>query len=742
MAGEKKKKNLCTQQCGRQKGKNRRPGKEHYGFDGGCPPEFSSGTGRFPDKIVKAQNSSKHQNASVPQSSILRKQVDPETTQYFSEIANLFEGSGADLEERLVICGNALEETRGKELELATDYIISHTLQALLEGCDLDQLCGFLQSCAKVFPFIAMDRSGSHVAETALRSLAVHLQDEEAYAVIEETLNKICQVIVVKPVDVMCNRYGSHVLRSLLCLCKGMPLDSSQEFHVTKSSTILAERFNTRETRYGGNNTPHLQRGFPDLLKFLVTGMIECAREEIATLQVDQYSSLVLQTALKLLVGEDQELMNIIPILLGCHGENTEVGNLIQTVAVQETLDLLNDNAYSHLMEVILEVAPEALYNEILTKFFRNMLFEISSHHCGSFVIQALVSSARSQGQMDLIWKELGGKFKELLEIGRSGVVAAILAASQKLRTNEQKCSEALAAAVCSATESSSCIVPRILCLERYICCEDKSNWKWAKGDKMHVLGCLMLQTVFRYPSEFIQPYVTSITSMETTHVLEAAKDAGGGRVLECFLSSNASAKQKRKLIVKLRGHFGELSMRPSGSFTVEKCFMVSNLSLRETITSELLAVRAELSKTKQGPHLLRKLDVDGFAARPDQWRARQESKQTAYKDFYDAFGSSKTKTNESFLVEPSTRLSPPKSVKKMRKEIDRYLDPSSTQSMGSSNFPGLEASMAKLGFSGLKRHHARAEERGGKKFTKLSMDGNKRENKEWRNKKRKAGED
>lgn len=123
-----------------------------------------------------------------------RKQVDPELAKYFSEIANVIESDEVELDGRLVLCGNALEETRGKEFELATDYIISHTLQMLLEGCDVDHLCGFLRSCAKVFPAIAMDRSGSHVAESALKSLAIHLQDEQVYSVVEGTLNIICKV--------------------------------------------------------------------------------------------------------------------------------------------------------------------------------------------------------------------------------------------------------------------------------------------------------------------------------------------------------------------------------------------------------------------------------------------------------------------------------------------------------------------------------------------------------------------
>lgn len=40
-----------------------------------------------------------------------------------------------------------------------------------------------------------MDRSGSHVAESALKSLATHLENPDAYSVIEEALNSICKVL-------------------------------------------------------------------------------------------------------------------------------------------------------------------------------------------------------------------------------------------------------------------------------------------------------------------------------------------------------------------------------------------------------------------------------------------------------------------------------------------------------------------------------------------------------------------
>ncbi|KAE8655366.1 Pumilio-like protein 23 [Hibiscus syriacus] len=607
------------------------------------------------DETGKFKRSFMYHNNSDSQAPLIRKQVEPETAKYFSEIADLFESQGVDVEERSVICGNALEEARGKELELATDYIISNTLETLLDGCNVDNLCSFLQGCANVFPAIAMDRSGSHVAETAFKSLARHVQDTEAYTIIEETLEMICKVIVVNPVDLMCNCYGSHVLRSFLCLCKGVPLDSS-EFHGTKGSKALAERLNFKVSHLDGNDSWQFQQGFPNLLKLLVSGMVNCTMEDMKSILLDQYSSLVLQASLKLLAGDDQELLQMIPVILGCNKLDLVKGKFIDTIIVGETVEAMKETAFSHLMEVILEVAPESLYNDMFTKLLKNSLFELSSHHCGNFVVQALISHARTKDQIEMIWEELGLKFADLLEMGRSGIIASLIAACQRLQTHEYKCCEALTTAVGSKEENSKFIVPRILFLDSYFSHHDKSCWNWPVGAKIHVMGSLILQAIFKFQTEWVQPYVLSITSMGTEHVLEAAKDARGARVIEAFLASDASTKQKRRLVVKLRGHFGVLAMQLSGSFTVEKCFSAGGLSQKESIASELLAVRAELSKTKQGPHLLRKLDIDRYSTNPDQWRSKQTSKESAYNEFYAAFGPtvSKSTKNNKFLSDAS----------------------------------------------------------------------------------------
>ncbi|KAJ0241043.1 Pumilio 23 [Hirschfeldia incana] len=649
----------------RKKEMGRKDQKGGRGFDRDSNKRNQSGDAANVKAVPKKQSEFEHQNQFV------RKEIDPETSKYFSEIANLFDSNGVDLDERSVICGNALEETRGREYEIATDYIISHVLETLLEGCELDQLCSFLRNSASVFPAIAMDKSGSHVAESALKSLATHLENPDAYSVIEEVLHSICKVIVDKPLEMICNCYGSHVLRAFLCLCKGVSVEPP-EHRGAKSSKALAKRLNLKTSHSDENNLQFSHQGFPDVFSYLLSGIVNCSREDMKYLQVDQYSSLVLQTALSLMLKQDDELLEIIPLILGCNSATAEEeGVHIDTDVAKDILESMKDNSFSHLMEVILDVAPESLYNELFNKVFKDSLYDLSLDRSANFVIQALISQAKNKEQMSVIWEELSPRLKDLLEQGKSGVVAFLLATSQRLQSHEHKCCEALADALCSKNETRIFIAQRLLYLDNYFYSQDKSDWEWAPGARMHLMGCLILQKIFQFSSELIQPYITSLTSMKPEHIIETAKDSSGARVIEAFLASNAAAKQKRRLIIKFREHFGELSLHASGSFIVEKCFDACNVALREVIAAELLDVKADLSKTKQG-FLLRKLDIDGYAHRPEQWKSRQEAKQSTYNEFCSAFGSSKSNfPKNTFVSDASEDASEDIEVKNTRKESD-----------------------------------------------------------------------
>lgn len=59
------------------------------------------------------------------------------------------------------------------------------------------------------------------------------------------------------------------------------------------------------------------------------------------------------------------------------------------------------------------------------------------------------------------------------------------------------------------------------------------------------------------------QAFIISLTCMEAEYILEMAKDAGGSRVIEAFLDSDASGKHKRKLVAKYDVFFIKSYMLP-----------------------------------------------------------------------------------------------------------------------------------------------------------------------------------
>ena len=106
-----------------------------------------------------------------------------------------------------------------------------------------------------------------------------------------------------------------------------------------------------------------------------------------------------------------------------------------------------------------------------------------------------------------MIWDEIGSKFAELLKERKIGVVASLISACHRFQMHQSECCRALAHAVNFDTTSPNCIVPRILHLENLSCGTGRLEWQWPSGDKMSVLGSVMLQIIFNYPSDFIQQF-------------------------------------------------------------------------------------------------------------------------------------------------------------------------------------------------------------------------------------------
>jgi nucleolar protein 9 len=76
---------------------------------------------------------------------------------------------------------------------------------------------------------------------------------------------------------------------------------------------------------------------------------------------------------------------------------------------------LIRDPVGSHLLEVIVKCAPDAIYRKLYKSYVKTKLEKFSMHPIANFVIQNMISNVRKSKQLDEMVKELGESFEKLL---------------------------------------------------------------------------------------------------------------------------------------------------------------------------------------------------------------------------------------------------------------------------------------------------------------------------------------
>ncbi|MCO5573009.1 hypothetical protein L7F22_026773 [Adiantum nelumboides] len=301
-----------------------------------------------------------------------------------------------DTEERMILIENALEETHGKECELACEKSCSRVLEMLVRFSDSTQIASFLHRLSPTFLFVSTDAAGSHVAEALLKSAAAILREHNPEAAWFKTLDQafaiICRALGESLEEVMSNCYGSHVVRSLLSVLSGVTLEFSHK----------GSRGGGLSTRLSLSQKPadSIKQGdmiFPHLLQLMIRRILGAAKEKTLQLCMDPFASPVLQTLLRVLAGEHGNVREALCILLGSDkgSPNNEV-----VISDQNLRHLMFDNCGSHLVEVMLEVAPDGIYQEMFQQILAPHLLEYAVHPSANFVIQALIVSMRSNDQV------------------------------------------------------------------------------------------------------------------------------------------------------------------------------------------------------------------------------------------------------------------------------------------------------------------------------------------------------
>lgn len=287
----------------------------------------------------------------------------------------------------------------------------------------------------------------------------------------------------------------------------------------------------------------------------------------------------------------------------------------------------------SHLLEVLLFIAPRTSFTEIWQNHFRTKLSAKIKHPVANFVVQKLIECCRNEGQFRLIYDELKDIFPELLQ-GRTGVLVKLFQGALKYSESQKEMIKLLISSLSESQENEALQkcrkdIANLLILMKNTPRNVFKKKKQRKESKFSALGCQVLTELFKFDSTLNGFVITSFISLESDIFLELCVDIAGSRVVESFfLSSAVGVKQKQTLIENLikAESIGKLALDKSGSYVLEKCFNVAEIKKKERILKQLINIEDQLKESPQGRFALKFCNVDMYKQKKDSWLKTEES--------------------------------------------------------------------------------------------------------------------
>ncbi|GLC52285.1 hypothetical protein PLESTB_000605000 [Pleodorina starrii] len=625
--------------------------------------------------------------------------VSPETASYLEDVVAHFK-TLVDDEERALLVGNVLEEISGKEVKVAGDPICSRHVETLMAAAQAQQLLKFLTSVSDVDGFFTLVSSpfGSHAVEKLLVRLEAQLDgmEQEEYDEFQRVMTLLTDSICPHLYDYVTDRFATHVVRRLLCLLAGrnvLPPPGKQQQQQRQQQLPGLENKRSKSeapnglaaklgpaSASGSGSGKHSAAAAAMAAELLGPGgdepppcrMPELVSRFVAVICGDDYvgplvSELVyhpyacpfLQALLRAAASDRKSLRQLVPVLLGASSFNDSskggAGAVLEGCRDEEVAALLTDPTTSHLVEVLMQVLPRPLLEELFRRFLAPRLAELAHHPSANFVLQAALAATPSKEMAKTMYDSLSGLLPDLLRKRRSGVVAALVACCGRHGVCQREVCAALAGALggmpqWASLKGDAALAPALLCLDSVPVVGANEPFSAAAVvasrsggptlPRLSAVGCSILIQVLRYGQGACRSFTDSVVGLQPHDAARVGADPSGSRVLEALLEGNAPAKVKGALFAALADHWDAVACTASGSFLVETAYRLADLPAKEAIVTRLASATKALEATHWGPVLLRKVGAEAYTRDPEQWRRHAASASKTLDQFAKLFGS------------------------------------------------------------------------------------------------------
>ncbi|KAI8997280.1 armadillo-type protein [Pilobolus umbonatus] len=590
-------------------------------------------------------------------------ELEEEMIKYFKNVEETLDDPHFEsAEDQKLFIDNVYSEVEGNELRLSTNYSCSLILEKLLKLSDAFQLRVFMDKLSGKSVELFAHRFASHVCQTLI-TLAADVVEREVIEGINDTMDTsegellsmeklilgICDDIKPFIGGLISQQFASHVIRILLYVLSGKRVDETGDIKGklrSKKSVQYKKENNDTFTKSTARLTD--KRQVPDSFKAMFRTLstelaINSKENEVRTLSVHRVANPVLQLLLEM-QENDKEGITARNVLIDriLWGIVTDIDSTEKNSDRDSWFEtLIRDSVGSHLLEVIFQVAPDAVYKKIYKTYLKGKLEKFSLHPIANFVIQHLVSNVRKPKQLKEMISELAGAFDKILKNGKFGVIRSLVDASVKMESGQKEIVNAILVALhfpegSDRKEFINCCM-RMWTLEQWNSASDDEK---ADLYKFHLQGSLMVQGIVKMSEKANAPLVNSFLSQNPEVIARWCYSPGGSRAFEAIIASpTVNAKMKKKIIRDLTGKFASLAKDRFGSHILEKCWLVADIDAKEKIATELVRNEHQLSSHSLGKSALWTCKIDQFKRRHDEWVEREKGAERKREMFMDIIG-------------------------------------------------------------------------------------------------------
>ncbi|KAJ2731384.1 Nucleolar protein 9 [Coemansia sp. BCRC 34962] len=604
--------------------------------------------------------------------------VNPDLQKYLKSCEDMLdEQKFGSAEDRDIFISNIYSEMKNFELQLTTDHEASRILEKLFWISNDYQIKRYFSLTRDDTIRLVVHRFSSHTIQTLLLLSAVALEremrgevcdfadtgDDEvggpqavrtALPTFEELILGLARTLTAQWSYLMANEYASHILRVLLLVLAGSPIEDQSNPKSSIKSKRSVKYMEDRNPQPTHHRSLANKRVVPSSFGPALTELLQTVSNDMSDLAARGFTSTtiggtVLQSMLELQAERasieypgsllDKCLMGLISAKDGSDASNARRDAYIKM--------MIEDVAGSHFLQLVMKLCSSELLQKFYDSYFRSNLKALAFHPISNFVVQSLFSNARSERQLKSMIEGVAPMVGDLLFKNRPGVVRALVDSCVRLESGYLETVNALynglgAKSVAERNE----LINLLAFLTTYA--------EFASSDynrlQFKIQGSLIIQAMLQFPSDGLEPLMDSYFSQDSEKIFSWCKDPSGSRIIEAILKSKrVPANSKRRVLEQYLGRYAELAMDRCGSHIAEACWEAADIQLKEKILREFIKRETQLQDNQFGRFMLRNCRLEQYKRKSSEWRERErglEKKKLMFKDFLGS-GSSDRKPND-----------------------------------------------------------------------------------------------